>query len=87
MAKKKASAKKPARGKKPAKKRSLKLGSRHRLVWTPHRCRSTFENASRSSRASGRRRPRTEADDTLERFEDALETLEDICHPAMTVPI
>jgi len=84
VAKKKASAKKPARGTTPSKKRSIKsTADTSRLDTAPlqeHIRKRIKELEGKAAMAQGE-------DDTLERLRNALETLEDICHPSMTVPI
>lgn len=75
MAKKKASAKKPARGKKPSKKSRLDTAPLQEHI------------RKRIKELEGKATKARAGDDTLERLRNALETLEDICHPSMTVPI
>ena len=84
MAKKAAS--KKAASKTKATKRSVKMGGdTSRLDTAPlqeHIRKRIKEIEGKRSKSA-----RMAEDDTLERLKNALETLEDICHPSMTIPI
>lgn len=89
MAKKKTASRKPARAKKRT-KRTLPKSSADtsRLDTAPlqeHIRKRIKELEGKEAARSGV--ARQQEDDTLERLKMALETLEDICFPTMTVPI
>jgi hypothetical protein len=77
---------KKAASKKKSTKRSVKMGGdTSRLDTGPlqeHIRKRIKELEGKRSKSA-----RVAEDDTLERLKNALETLEDICHPSMTIPI
>lgn len=88
MAKKRTAARKPARAKKTrAKARPKPTADSSRLDTSPlqqHIRRRIKELEGQAARSGAARQ---EDDGTLERLRIALETLEDICEPTMTIPI
>ena len=84
MAKKKSSAKKAARSKKASKKRTVKsTADTSRLDTGPLQ----EHIRKRIKDLEGKATMARSDDDTVQRLRQALETLEDICFPSMTVPI
>lgn len=84
MAKKKSSAKKAARSKKAPKKRTVKsTADTSRLDTGPLQ----EHIRKRIKDLEGKATLARSDDDTIQRLRQALETLEDICFPSMTVPI
>lgn len=87
MAKKKAS-KKPTRARKATKRGIKASGDTSRLDTGPlqeHIRKRIKDLEGKAAARSGA--ARQEDDGTLERLKQALETLEDICFPSMTIPI
>lgn len=84
MAKKKSSPKKAARSKKAPKKRTVKSSAdTSRLDTGPLQ----EHIRKRIKELEGKATMARSDDDTVQRLRQALETLEDICFPSMTVPI
>jgi hypothetical protein len=84
VAKKKSSAKKAARSKKAPKKRTVKsTADTSRLDTGPLQ----EHIRKRIKDLEGKATLARSDDDTIQRLRQALETLEDICFPSMTVPI
>ena len=84
MAKKKSSAKKAAGSKKAPKKRTVKSTAvTSRLDTGPLQA----HIRKRIKDLEGKATLARSDDDTIQRLRQALETLEDICFPSMTVPI
>ena len=88
MAKKRTASRKPARAKKKASRPRPKAGDSSRLDTAPlqEHIRKRIEEleGKAAARAGG---ARVQEDDTLDRLRIALETLQDICEPTMTIPI
>jgi hypothetical protein len=84
VAKKKSSPKKAARSKKAPKKRTVKSpADTSRLDTGPLQ----EHIRKRIKELEGKATMARSEDDTVQRLRQALETLEDICYPSMTVPI
>lgn len=92
MVKKRVTPRKPTRKSKPAKsKASSSRGDRSRLDLGPlqEHIRKRIKDLEYGAKpaATTTARAAESPDDTLERLKNALETLEDICHPTMDIPI
>jgi len=88
VAKKKSASRKPA----PAKKRTSRARPKStadtsRLDTAPLQDHIKKRIKELEGKSAGRSAAARQGDDTLERLKMALETLEDICFPTMTVPI
>ncbi len=89
---KKRTAKKPVRKKKAAKKTAASRGDQSRLDLKPlHRHIRKRIKELESKRGAvpvaAVAAASESEDDTIERLKNVLETLEDICHPTMAIPI
>lgn len=90
MVKKRVTSRKPARKAKPAKSRaSSTRGDRSRLDLKPlqDHIRRRIKDLEGGAKPKLSRARAESPDDTIARLQNALETLEDICHPAMDIPI
>jgi hypothetical protein len=91
VVKKRVTPRKPARKAKPAKsKPKAPRGDRSRLDLEPlqrHIRKRIKDLESGGKPATAGAREAAPGDDTIERLKNALETLEDICHPSMDIPI
>ena len=87
MAKKRTASRKPARAKKKSPRPRPKSGDSSRLDTAPlqdHIRKRIEELEGEAAKAGG---ARVQEDDTLNRLKIALQTLQDICEPTMTIPI
>ena len=90
MVKKRVAPRKSTRKAKPASKASSTRGDRSRLDLEPlqqHIRRRIKELEDGAQPKAAKARKAESGGETIERLRNALETLEDICHPTMDIPI
>ena len=90
MVKKRVTPRKPTRKAKSAKsKASSSRGDRSRLDLGPlqEHIRKRIKDLEYGAKPATTSARAESGDDTIERLRNALETLEDICHPSMDIPI
>jgi hypothetical protein len=90
VAKKRVTSRKSVRKAKPKARAASSRGDRSRLDLKPlqdHIRRRIKELEQGKAPARAARRVAESNEDTIARLRGALETLEDICHPAMDIPI
>ena len=89
VAKKKTVSRKPARAKGGAKKRVKSSADYSRLDTGPlqEHIKKRIKDLEGKGAAKAGAKGRQAADDTLQRLRLALDTLQDICEPTMTLPI
>lgn len=90
MVKKRVTSRKPTRKAKPAaSKKASSRGDRSRLDLEPlqKHIRRRIKELEDGVKPTTAMRAAESKDETIARLRNALETLEDICHPAMDIPI
>ena len=89
MVKKKVTPKKPARKRASAGKVSGGRGDRSRIDTKPlqEHIRKRIQDLKKGGQALTAARSGETSDDTIARLQNALDTLMDICHPSMDIPI